>query len=73
MQDDGLPLWRAGAAGPAAGRNTCMQHLRLAQQHSLAAPAAPPGAAGRTRMRLADYLAYAAQQADEEPLYVFDP
>ncbi|KAL4448536.1 hypothetical protein ABPG75_005755 [Micractinium tetrahymenae] len=27
---------------------------------------------GRTKMRLADYLAYCAQRHDEEPLYIFD-
>jgi hypothetical protein len=31
-----------------------------------------PRFAGRTHMRLADYFSYAQQQADEEPLYVFD-
>ncbi|KAL4420190.1 hypothetical protein ABPG77_011406 [Micractinium sp. CCAP 211/92] len=29
-------------------------------------------AAGRTKMRLADYLAYCSEQHDEEPLYIFD-
>lgn len=37
----------------------------------------PPGGglpppAGRTKMRLADYLSYCGQQKDEEPLYIFD-
>lgn len=31
----------------------------------------PPG--GALRMTLADYAAYMAAQADEEPLYIFDP
>lgn len=32
-----------------------------------------PGAGGRARMTVADYVEYMQRQADEEPLYVFDP
>ena len=37
-----------------------------------AVPTVPAVPAGRTTMRLADYMSYAQQQHDEEPLYVFD-
>lgn len=57
----------------ARGPDPAPQRLQPTAQPPHAAACLPALApSGRTKMRLADYLAYCDQQHDEEPLYIFD-
>jgi hypothetical protein len=71
----GQPALLGGlAAGWAGGGLEAWQPDALAARfgHRLFRVTKPFFSGGRTRMRLADYLAYSRQQHDEEPLYIFD-